>query len=56
MKIGWVILMVGMLFFIWPAARYHMKHGRKGTSQEWLNVAFILGLVVLFVLLLMKMV
>lgn len=56
MKIGSVILLVGMLFFIWPAARHYMQHGRKGSGQEWLNVVFILGLVVLFVLLLMKMV
>lgn len=56
MKIGWAILLLAMFFFILPQARYMMKHGRKGNRQEWLNVVFILGLVLLFVLLLMKMV
>ena len=56
MKIGSAILLAMMAFFIWPAARHWLKHGSKGTSAQWLNVTFILGLVVLFVLLLMKMV
>lgn len=56
MKIGAAVLLASMAFFIWPAARHWLKHGRKGSGAEWLNVTFILGLVVLFVLLLMKMV
>ena len=56
MKIGSAVLLIMMAFFIWPAARHWLKHGPKGTSAQWLNAAFILGLVVLFVLLLIKMV
>jgi hypothetical protein len=56
MKIGAAVLLASMAFFMWPAAKHWLKHGRKGTSAEWMNVVFILGLVVLFVLLLMKMV
>lgn len=56
MKIGSAILLGMMIFFIWPAARHHMKHGTKGTSSQWMNALFLLGGVMLFVLLLMKMV
>jgi hypothetical protein len=56
MKIGWAILLLAMFFFILPRARYMLQNSRKGSRQEWLNVIFILGLVLLFVLLLMKMV
>ena len=54
MKVGWAILLGMMIFFIWPAANHWLKNSRKASAAEWLNVAFVLGLVALFVLLLMK--
>lgn len=56
MKIGTAVLLIAMIAVIWPRARYMMQNSRKGSTQEWMNVVFILGLVVLFVLLLMMMV
>lgn len=56
MKIASAVFLIMMAVFIWPAAKYWLKHGRKGSRSEWMNVIFILGLVVLFILLLMKMV
>lgn len=53
MQIGSAVLLIGMAIFIWPAARHWIKEGPRGSAKEWLNVAFVLGLVVLFVLLLM---
>ena len=54
MKIGYAVLFGMMIFVIWPTANYWLKNSRKGTAAEWLNVVMILGIVVLFVLLLMK--
>jgi len=56
MKIGSAVLLIMMGVYAWPAARHWLKNGPRGSSSEWLNVTFILGIVVLFVLLLMKMV
>ncbi|HHZ87858.1 MAG TPA: hypothetical protein EYN73_05430 [Chromatiaceae bacterium] len=51
-KVLVAILAAGILFWMWPRVSQNMKHAPKGTSSEWMNLLFILGLVVLFVLLL----
>ena len=56
MKIGSAVLLAMMIFFILPSAIHHLKHGRKGSNKEWLNAILLLGGVMLFVLLLMKLV
>ena len=56
MKIGSAFLMLIMIFFIWPAARNAMKNAPKGTSAQWLNAFLLIGGVMLFVLILMKLV
>jgi xanthine/uracil permease len=56
MKIGAAVLLIGMFIYLLPAAKHWIKHGERGNAKQWLNAAFILGLVVLFVLLLMMVV
>lgn len=56
MKITSAIFLVFMIVMIWPAARHHFKHGKKGSNKEWMNVAMLLGAVVGFVILLILMV
>ncbi|GIX21599.1 MAG: hypothetical protein KatS3mg121_0382 [Gammaproteobacteria bacterium] len=53
MKIGAALLLGAMVVAMLPAARHWLEHGPRGSAAEWLNAAFVLGLVVLFVLLLM---
>lgn len=55
-KILVAILAGGLVFWMWPRLRHAMTNSPKGTSSDWMNLAFILGLVVLFVLLLIMMV
>lgn len=48
-----------MGFMIWrmiPAAKHFFEHGPKGTTQDWMTTAMLLGGVVLFVVLLIAMV
>jgi len=49
-KIVVAIIAIGLVFWIWPGVKRGMENSRRGTSREWLGVAAILGLVVLFVL------
>lgn len=44
------LLMVLMLVFLAPRAKQAIQASRKGSAQEWLHFAAILGLVALFVL------
>ncbi len=55
-KIISVILLGGMVIWLWPTAKHWVKNGPKGSSQEWLNFALILAAVVGFVFLLIFMV
>lgn len=50
------ILAAGLLFFWWPRVREQMKNAPKGEKSDWMNLVFILGLVVLFVLFLIQLV
>lgn len=60
MEMGLKIVLAGMMLFfairMWPAAKHHFKHGPKGSSNDWMTYALLMGGVVVFVLLLMKMV
>lgn len=56
LQIGSLIFGVVMIAMMLPRAIYAMKHGRKGSTQEWLNVMCIFGAVGFFVWLLMQMV
>jgi len=54
-KIISVILLGGMVIYLWPTAKHWVKNGPKGSSKEWLNFALILAAVVGFVFLLLFM-
>ncbi len=54
-KIISVILLGGMVIYLWPTAKHWVKNGPKGSSKEWLNFALILAAVVGFVFLLIFM-
>jgi len=54
MKIGSAILLIMFLFFLFPRVKHELKHGKKGSQQEWLGAFAILGAVALFVWLLMQ--
>lgn len=41
-----------MIWRMYPITKNWLKNGPRGSSSEWLNVALLLGGVVLFVLLL----
>ncbi|HEC18190.1 MAG TPA: hypothetical protein ENI97_02485 [Gammaproteobacteria bacterium] len=56
LKIGSAIFLVMMLVYLFPSMRQAVKHGRKGSSKEWLNYVLIMLAVGLFVLFLIKMV
>ena len=49
-------LAVGLVFLLWPTVKRGMQQGSKGTSSDWLHLAGIIGIVVLFVLLLIALV
>lgn len=49
-------LMIYLAIRLWPVVKNHAKNGPKGSSKEWLNFAFLIGGVALFVLFLVSIV
>lgn len=45
-----------MVIRLWPAANQMLKHGPKGSGNDWRAVLLPIGAVVLFVLLLIMLV
>lgn len=54
-KIGSAILLIGMLFFIYPRMRDAIKNGPKGTADDWKSLIIPIVGVVLFVIFLISM-
>jgi archaellum biogenesis protein FlaJ (TadC family) len=57
----WEMLLIGalvvlLLFWFRPGLKASLEESRKTTRQDWMNLLFPIGLVVLFVLLLIMMV
>ncbi|OED39738.1 hypothetical protein AB833_14060 [Chromatiales bacterium (ex Bugula neritina AB1)] len=56
----WKLLAAGMMLFfvirLWPAAKAWMADGPKGSSSDWMTAAALLGGVMLFVWVLLKLV
>lgn len=54
------IALAGMLLFfvwrLWPAAKDQLENGPKGNKDDWMTAAMLLGGVILFVWVLIKMV
>ena len=45
-------LMAYLVFYLWKSSGRMFKHQRKGTSQEWQNVALLAAGVIGFIVLL----
>ena len=58
MGLGWKIAIAVMLLFfafrLWPTAKNWMENGPKGSSNDWITAALVLGGVMLFVWVLIK--
>jgi hypothetical protein len=55
MQIGWALILVVMLFFMVPRLNAALKESPKGSAAQWMGALIPLGLVLLFVLLLVKL-
>jgi len=51
-KITMAAVMLFMVIRLWPAAKHWAENGPKGSSNDWLVAALVLGAVVGFVALL----
>ena len=49
LKIGYAVLIVALIAFIFPAARYWLKHSPSAKQGDWQAFLLPIGLVVLFV-------
>lgn len=56
MQIVVALLMGVMIWRMIPVARHWLQNGPKGDASQWLNVSFLIGGVVLFILLLTQLV
>ena len=56
MQIGSALLLVAMLFMIFPRARAAMKNSPKGTSSDWMGFIVPLAAVILFIMMLIALV
>jgi archaellum biogenesis protein FlaJ (TadC family) len=51
LKITLAIVLVMMLWRLWPAAKHWMENGPKGTNNDWMTFALIIAAIVGFVVL-----
>lgn len=56
MKIGWAVMIVMMLAFMYPRAKHWMQHGPKAEKGDWSAAILPLLAVIGFVALLVMMV
>ena len=49
-------LLLMMIIYISPRAKYMMKNSPKGSSQDWMGFAFVIGMVTLFIVFLIMIV
>ena len=56
MKIASAAFLIMMFFMILPRAKHMLKNSPKGSSEDWRTVILLLGGVVVFIWVLMKIV
>ncbi len=56
LKIGSIVLIGTMLFFLYPRAKHWLKNGPRAQQGDWMAALIPLLLMVGFVILLVKMV
>ena len=49
-------LLLMMIIYIFPRAKYMMKNSPKGSSKDWMGFAFVIGMVTLFIVFLIMIV
>ena len=49
LKIGYAILIVALIIFIFPAARYWLKNSPNAKQGDWQAFLLPIGLIILFV-------
>lgn len=49
LKIGYAILIVTLIIFIFPAARYWLKNSPNAKQGDWQAFLLPIGLVILFI-------
>jgi len=56
MKVGAAILLVMMIFFIFPRAKEMIKNSPKGSNSDWMGFLIPVVIIGLFIFMLVKMV
>ncbi len=56
MKIGSGIILLAFFFMLLPRAKYMLENSPKGSSNDWMLAAMLLGGVALFIYILVKVV
>jgi len=49
-------LLLMMIIYIFPRAKYMMKNSPKGNSQDWMGFVFVIGIITLFIVFLIMIV
>ena len=55
MAIGSAVLIIAMMFFIFPSLKHAVKNSPKGSSSDWMGFVIPLAAVVGFIILLINM-
>ena len=55
-KIGSALLLVAMLFFLFPHAKSAIANSPKGSAKDWMGFVIPVAVVILFVILLIALV
>ena len=56
LKIGSALLLIAMLFMVFPRAKAAMENSPKGNMQDWMSFIVPVAVVVLFIVVLIKLV
>jgi hypothetical protein len=55
-NIGYAAIFIAMIVFLLPRAKHMLQNSPKGSSEDWRTVILLLGGVVLFIWILIKIV
>lgn len=56
LKIGSALLLIAMLFMVFPRAMHAIKNSPKGSTKDWMGFVVPVAVVILFVILLIALV
>jgi len=55
MAIGSAVLIIAMMFFIFPSLKHAVKNSPKGSTNDWMGFVIPLAAVIGFIILLINM-